>query len=136
MRRHAEFLAVLGEAGLVAQSLEDLLAAYAPVPSFDDMAWFAMAFVRIEEVLGPQLGPADSGRFGATAVDIFKWIWTHGWDNRTAAHVCGGGFWWDSNKAYKATITNVQMLYLAAKLHNRAHRQSQAPSAEETCLGC
>eukprot|EP00658_Telonema_sp_P-2_P038244 TRINITY_DN27474_c0_g1_i3.p1 TRINITY_DN27474_c0_g1~~TRINITY_DN27474_c0_g1_i3.p1 ORF type:complete len:199 (+),score=53.57 TRINITY_DN27474_c0_g1_i3:145-741(+) len=100
------------------RSLDDLLEAYQPMPSFDDMAWYGMAYARIYELLRNQLGK-DADKFGGTASDIFKWIEKHGWDTaKNSSGWCGGGFWWDSNKDFKATITNVQMIYLGAKLHN------------------
>jgi len=101
------------------RSLEDLVAAYQPIPSFDDMAWYGMAYARIFEVLGHQLGEHQAAKFGDAAANIFKWVAQKGWDdNSNTTTWCGGGFWWDSNKAFKATITNVQMIYLGAKLHN------------------
>ena len=38
-----------------------------------------MAYARIYQVLGDHLGK-DAAKFGATAIDIFKWIEAHGWD--------------------------------------------------------
>lgn len=79
------------------RSLADLLAAYGPAPSFDDMAWYAMAFVRIQEVLGDHLHSEDD-KFGSTAVDIFKWIEKTGWDNGTNRTTCDGGTRTDSER--------------------------------------
>ncbi|CAH1792785.1 unnamed protein product [Owenia fusiformis] len=88
------------------RGLESLLLGYAPYPSFDDMAWFGMSYTRIYE----QLGDVD---FLNTAMDIYNWTWTTGWDHTGN---CSGGFYWDNTFASKQTITNVEMLVLGARL--------------------
>ena len=89
------------------RDLYSLLEAYGPYPSFDDMAWYGLAYTRIYEVLG-------DGQFLQDAQDIHNWIWTTGWDSSGA---CGGGMWFDNLFASKQTITNAQMLQLSAKLY-------------------
>ena len=67
-----------------ARSLEQLLLAYGPQPSFDDMAWYGLAYARIYEVTRRR-------QFLSLAHQIFDWVWREGWD----AEVCGGGVWFD-----------------------------------------
>ncbi|KAL3836995.1 hypothetical protein ACJMK2_022388 [Sinanodonta woodiana] len=87
--------------------LYSLLEAYGPYPSFDDMCWYGLSYVRIYEVLGYE-------EFLATALDIYNWVWQTGWD--FSGH-CGGGFFFDDSRLSKPTITNVQMFQLGAKLY-------------------
>ena len=47
--------------------------AYAPQPSYDDMAWYGLAFARIHELFHLE-------GFLRVAVDIFQWCWNNGWD--------------------------------------------------------
>ena len=64
--------------------MDELLLAYGPQPSFDDMAWYGLAYARIYEVLGKK-------NFLALSREIFDWVWREGWDTS----VCGGGVWFD-----------------------------------------
>ena len=80
--------------------------AYGPYPSFDDMAWYGLAYARIHEIMAP-------GEFLQDAEDIFNWIWQTGWDN---SGTCDGGLWFDNTFASKQTITNAEVLQLAARL--------------------
>jgi len=100
------------------RSLESLLLAYGPLPSFDDMAWYGMAYSRIYDLLKAQdYDELICDRFLNSSSSIFKWIQEVGWDHTES---CGGGFFWDNaSKPFKPTITNVQMMYLGAKLHNQ-----------------
>ena len=66
------------------RSVQSLLLAYAPQPSFDDMAWFGLAYSRIFEV-------TKKRKFLQLAGQIFEWVWQNGWDT----DVCGGGVWFD-----------------------------------------
>ena len=57
------------------RSLENLLLAYGPQPSFDDMAWYGLAYSRIYEVTGLR-------KFLDISTKIFDWVWSGGWDTR------------------------------------------------------
>ena len=87
------------------RSLEDLLLAYGPQPSYDDMAWYGLAYARVYEV-------THRNEFLAISRQIFDWVWRNGWDT----DVCGGGVWFDDNHAGKQTIENVQMVQLGGRL--------------------
>ncbi|XP_069104510.1 uncharacterized protein [Argopecten irradians] len=89
------------------RSLYSLLEAYGPYPSFDDMGWYGLSYVRIYEVLG-------GDDFLDSAEDIFNWAWTTGWDQ---SDKCNGGFFFDNLKGSKQTITNVEMFQLGVKLY-------------------
>ena len=56
------------------RELSDLLLAYAPQPSFDDMGWYALAYARVYEMDKTALD------FFRVAKDIYRWIWKNGWD--------------------------------------------------------
>ena len=56
------------------RELSDLLLAYAPQPSFDDMAWFALAYARVYETDKTLID------FFRVSKDIYHWIWINGWD--------------------------------------------------------
>ncbi len=88
------------------RTLNDLLAAYYPQPSYDDMAWYGLSYLRIYELFKEKM-------FLTRAKEIFDWNWQNGWDTSR----CGGGMWFDQGLNSKVTITNVQMLHLAAKLY-------------------
>ena len=55
------------------RSLDQLLLAYGPQPSYDDMAWYGLAYARIFEVTGEK-------RFLDLSLQIFDWVWREGWD--------------------------------------------------------
>ncbi|XP_035685286.1 uncharacterized protein LOC118421888 [Branchiostoma floridae] len=93
------------------RQLSDLLLAYAPAPSYDDMAWFALSYLRIYEVLGDE-------DFLSLAKQIHDWNYQYGWDQ---TGTCGGGYWFYDKKT---TITNVQMLVLSAKLYRHTNDTS------------
>jgi hypothetical protein len=88
------------------RELLDLEEAYAPFPSFDDMAWYGLAYTRVHELYG-----LDG--FLRVAKDLFNWCWSKGWDT---SGTCGGGVWFDENMGGKATIENAQLYQLAMKL--------------------
>ena len=54
--------------------------AYAPQPSYDDMAWYGLAFARIHELFHLE-------GFLRVAVDIFQWCWNNGWDKSGTKNV-------------------------------------------------
>ena len=87
------------------RSLQDLLLAYGPQPSYDDMAWYGLAYSRIYQVTGLR-------KFLDISSSIFHWVWSGGWDTA----VCGGGVWFDQSQAGKETIENVQMFQLGNRL--------------------
>ena len=87
------------------RSLDNLLLAYGPQPSFDDMAWYGLAYSRIYEVTG-------LSKFLDISTKIFDWVWSGGWDTG----LCGGGVWFDQGLAAKDTIENVQMFQLGNRL--------------------
>ena len=116
------------------RELSDLLLAYAPQPSFDDMAWFALAYARVYETDKTLID------FFRVSKDIYHWIWINGWDETgtqimvvaALSHkhqlasifiyidisllVCGGGVWFDQAETGKETIENAQLFQLALKL--------------------
>ena len=65
----------------------ELAEAYAPFPSFDDMAWYALAYTRVHELYQLE-------GFLRVAKDIFHWCWTKGWDRYSDC----GGIWFDQNQ--------------------------------------
>eukprot|EP00058_Branchiostoma_floridae_P014672 XP_002600160.1 hypothetical protein BRAFLDRAFT_66668 [Branchiostoma floridae] len=93
------------------RQMYDLELAYAPAPSYDDMAWFALSYLRIYEVLGDE-------DFLSLAKQIHDWNYQYGWDH---TGTCGGGYWFYDQKT---TITNVQMLQLSAKLYRHTNDTS------------
>ena len=64
----------------------ELEEAYAPFPSFDDMAWYALAYTRVHELY-------QLDGFLRVAKDIFHWSWSKGWDQYSDC----GGIWFDQN---------------------------------------
>ena len=48
--------------------------AYAPQPSFDDVAWYGLAYLRVYEM------DKTATDFFRVAKDIYRWIWVQGWD--------------------------------------------------------
>ena len=100
------------------RQVDQLILAYYPQPSYDDMAWYGLSYARIYEITGkPQ--------FLAVAKDIFNWNWQHGWDK---SGTCAGGMWFDQAVNSKQTITNVQMFKLGAKLHRLLQPQNASSS--------
>ena len=49
--------------------------AYAPQPSFDDVAWYGLAYLRVYEM------DKTATDFFRVAKDIYHWIWVQGWDD-------------------------------------------------------
>ena len=99
--------------------------AYAPQPSFDDMAWYALAYTRVHEIFGLE-------GFLRVAKDLFHWCWNNGWD---FTETCGGGVWFDQRHTGKATIENAQLFQLAMKLarfsNNIEEKQAFQTKAEK-----
>ena len=58
------------------REVPQLLLAYAPQPSFDDMGWFALAYARVYE------SNKTEKDFLRVSEDIFEWIWNNGWDEK------------------------------------------------------
>ena len=56
------------------RELSDLLLAYAPQPSFDDMGWYALAYTRVYEM------DKTAKDYFRVAKNIYNWIWKQGWD--------------------------------------------------------
>jgi predicted alpha-1,6-mannanase (GH76 family) len=73
---------------------------------FDDNGWWALAWVAAYDLTG------DS-RYLSAARTIFAHN-QDGWDG-----TCGGGLWWNQERAYKNAITNELFFTLAALLHQR-----------------
>jgi predicted alpha-1,6-mannanase (GH76 family) len=74
---------------------------------FDDMGWYANAWIRAYDVTKDQ-------KYLNEAKAIFGDM-TPAWDN-----TCGGGLWWNSERKYKNAVTNELFLLIAARLHRRA----------------
>ena len=64
------------------RNLTALIDAYGPEPSFDDMAWYGMAFARVAEVY------PNKNEFFETSNEIYEWIWENGWDHFTYNATC------------------------------------------------
>lgn len=75
--------------------------------SYDDMAWWALAWINAFDLTG-------EARYLEMARTIFTAM-QQGWDN-----VCGGGVWWNFTRAYKNAITNELFLLLAIRLQQRS----------------
>jgi len=73
---------------------------------YDDNAWWALAWVAAYDL-------TRDARYREAAQSIFDRM-TAGWDD-----TCGGGLWWNEDRAYKNAITNELFLTLAARLHQR-----------------
>jgi predicted alpha-1,6-mannanase (GH76 family) len=74
--------------------------------SYDDMAWWALAWINAFDLTGER-------RYLEMAQTIFTTM-TGGWDE-----VCGGGVWWDFRRGYKNAIPNELFLTFAARLYQR-----------------
>lgn len=114
LETYANFVAFVGNntryRGIIKSSNRNLLSlkqAYGPIPSFDDMAWYALSFARIYEIFG-------WNDFLINSVDVFDWLWKTAWDSNGT---CGGGMWWNNGYRQKVTITNTISLQAAGKLY-------------------
>jgi len=65
------------------RELDELLLAYGPNPSFDDMAWYGLAYARVHELF-------QFPDFLRISEQIFEWCWKYGWDSTGR---CNGGMW-------------------------------------------
>ena len=74
--------------------------------SFDDQAWWALAWLKAHELTGRDA-------FLLRAVRIFEYLRAESWDESA----CGGGCWWSSKKTYKNAVTSELFFSLAAQLH-------------------
>ena len=102
------------------RTLDNLLLAYGPQPSFDDMAWYGLAYSRIYEV-------TKLRKFLDISSQIFDWVWSNGWDSK----VCGGGLWFDQGQTSKDTIENVQMFQLGNRLARLTKKSEFKEKARE-----
>jgi predicted alpha-1,6-mannanase (GH76 family) len=73
---------------------------------YDDNGWWALAWVAAYDLTG-------EGRYLGAAEQIFARN-VEGWDG-----TCGGGLWWNTDRAYKNAITSELFLTLAARLSQR-----------------
>lgn len=107
------------------REVDSLELAYAPYPSFDDMAWYGLAFSRVHELFGLE-------GFLRVAKDLFHWCWDKGWDT---SGQCEGGVWFDQNQNYKGTIENAQLYALGMKLarfsSDKSEREAFISKAEK-----
>lgn len=127
------------------RNIGDLLKAYYPQPSYDDMSWFALSYLRIYDVFGDdkflstakvnlcnsamlrgQYSECLSGRFRFShgvkpqfyVCFCLQDIFDWNWqDGWDTTGECSGGLWFDETKSYKASITNSQMIVLGSKLY-------------------
>lgn len=114
LETYTNFFAFVGNntryQGVIKTSIRDLyqlMEAYGPYPSFDDMAWYALSYARIYEVLG-------WNEFLQTSIQVFDWLWQTAWDS---SGMCGGGMWFDNSFEQKVTITNAECVQVAGKLY-------------------
>ncbi|HET8846669.1 MAG TPA: glycoside hydrolase family 76 protein [Ktedonobacteraceae bacterium] len=75
--------------------------------SYDDMAWWALAWINAFDLVGEI-------RYLEMARTIFAAM-EKGWDE-----VCGGGVWWNFDRNYKNAIPNELFLLLAVRLQQRS----------------
>lgn len=80
--------------------------------SYDDMAWWALAWINAFDLTG-------EARYLEMAQTIFAAM-EQGWDD-----ICGGGVWWNFDRAYKNAITNELFLLLALRLQKRSVRDEE-----------
>ncbi len=78
--------------------------------SYDDMAWWALAWINAFDLTGER-------RYLEMAQTIFTTM-AGGWDE-----ICGGGVWWDFRRGYKNAIPNELFLTLAARLYQRVQNE-------------
>jgi predicted alpha-1,6-mannanase (GH76 family) len=82
---------------------------------FDDDGWYLNAWLRAYDVTGDK-------KYLDEAKAIFT-DFTAAWDG-----TCGGGVWWNKDRAYKNAVTNELFLLSAARLHRRAANGTGAGS--------
>ncbi len=75
---------------------------------YDDEQWWALTWLKAYDLL-------QDKEYLAMASTIFQDVCT-GWDA-----VCGGGLWWNKDRAYKGAIANELFITLAARLYQRTH---------------
>lgn len=80
--------------------------------SYDDMAWWALAWINAFDL-------TEEVRYLEMARTIFAAM-QQGWDD-----VCGGGVWWNFTRMYKNAITNELFLLLAIRLQQRSVRDDE-----------
>jgi predicted alpha-1,6-mannanase (GH76 family) len=74
---------------------------------FDDNGWWALAWLRAYDLTSDERYLRAAGRIFGNMITA--------WDD-----TCGGGLWWNEDRAYKNAITNELFLAVAARLHLRA----------------
>ena len=79
---------------------------------YDDMGWWAMAWIASYDLTGDQ-------KYLNSAKAIFQDM-TSGWNTP-----CGGGIWWSEDRDYIAAISNELFLSVAAHLANRVSGQER-----------
>ena len=73
--------------------------------SFDDQAWWALAWAKAYELTGDT-------QYRLRSEQIFEYLAENSWDDTA----CGGGCWWSSSKHYKNSITNQLFFALTTQL--------------------
>ncbi|EUC43201.1 glycoside hydrolase family 76 protein [Bipolaris oryzae ATCC 44560] len=79
---------------------------------YDDMGWWAMAWIASYDLTGDK-------KYLNSAKSIFQDM-TSGWNTP-----CGGGIWWSEDRDYIAAIANELFLAVAAHLANRCSGQER-----------
>lgn len=83
-------------------------------PYYDDILWWAMAYLRAADMYAGRGETAQAADSVAKSAAIFDHVAARAWNGTAAA--CGGGIWWSTGNGYKNAIANELFFAAAAKL--------------------